>query len=101
MHPCDHVGEYTCTVCVRAARPAACTARARVHAGDAGAAHTPNDGRFKELLYGTENGRVGQLLLDPSMLRRGWAAPDSSTRDCRPRVLRLQTPCAEAADPVC
>ena len=31
-----------------------------------------NDGRFKELLYGTENGLIGQLLLDASMMRRGW-----------------------------
>ena len=35
-------------------------------------AHAQNDGRFKELLYGTENGLVGQLLLDASMMRRGW-----------------------------
>ena len=31
-----------------------------------------NDGRYKELLYGTENGLVGQLLCDASMMRRGW-----------------------------
>ena len=37
-----------------------------------GAAHVQNDGRFKELLYGTENGLIGQLLLDASMMRRGW-----------------------------
>ena len=36
------------------------------------AAQVQNDGRFKELLYGTENGLIGQLLLDASMMRRGW-----------------------------
>ena len=31
-----------------------------------------NDGRYRELLYGTENGMVGQLLLDAEEMRRGW-----------------------------
>jgi len=31
-----------------------------------------NDGRFRELLYGTENGMVGQLLMDADEMRRGW-----------------------------
>jgi Bardet-Biedl syndrome 7 protein len=31
-----------------------------------------NDGRYKEVLYGAENGLVGQLLLDTDEMRRGW-----------------------------
>ena len=31
-----------------------------------------NDGRYRELLYGTENGMVGQLLMDADEMRRGW-----------------------------
>jgi len=33
---------------------------------------TNKDGRYKELVFGTENGMVGQLLLDNEELRRGW-----------------------------
>ena len=31
-----------------------------------------NDGRFKELVFGTENGMVGQLLMNEHEMRRGW-----------------------------
>ena len=42
--------------------------------GDLGSApaFATNDGRYRELLYGTENGMVGQLLLDADEMRRGW-----------------------------
>jgi len=35
-------------------------------------AFATNDGRYRELLYGTENGMVGQLMMDSEEMRRGW-----------------------------
>jgi Bardet-Biedl syndrome 7 protein len=32
----------------------------------------------KEIIYGTEDGRVGQLLLDPTAARRGWTVENRS-----------------------
>ena len=37
-----------------------------------GPSFATNDGRYRELVYGTENGVVGQLLLDKDEMRRGW-----------------------------
>ena len=54
-----------------------------------------NDGRFKELLYGTENGLVGQLLLDGSMMRRGWVV-DPNLEGRRAKSGGVQ--CLAAAD---
>jgi Bardet-Biedl syndrome 7 protein len=36
------------------------------------ASQTSNDGRYHEILYGTENGMVGQLLMDSHEMRKGW-----------------------------
>ena len=36
------------------------------------AAYEANDGSLKEVVYGTENGVVGLLMLDEKMMRRGW-----------------------------
>jgi len=41
-------------------------------AADSSPDFAQNDGRFRELVYGTENGIVGQLLLDIDEMRRGW-----------------------------
>ena len=59
------------------------------------AAHVQNDGRFKELLYGTENGLIGQLLLDASMMRRGWVV-DPALEGRRGKAGGVQ--CMHAAD---
>jgi len=39
---------------------------------DRRAAYDANDGSFKELVYGTENGQLGLLLVDGRLMRRGW-----------------------------
>lgn len=39
---------------------------------NARAPNESNDGRYHEILYGTENGMVGQLLMDSDEMRKGW-----------------------------
>jgi hypothetical protein len=35
----------------------------------------PISGGFKEIVYATQRGTIGQLLADPSAIRRGWVMP--------------------------
>lgn len=39
---------------------------------DKRASYDANDGSFKEIVYGTENGQLGLLLVDSKLMRRGW-----------------------------
>ena len=41
-------------------------------AAAAAARYHANDGSFKEMVYGTENGQLGLLLLNNKLMRRGW-----------------------------